>query len=104
MIKLSGKIKNLQETISYGNEKKFDKRVFWLQEATGEYPNCWLLEFWQDDCKMGDSLDEGDYVTCFIDIKGKIYTKKDGSGESVINSLKCWNIEKDGKAFKEIKK
>jgi hypothetical protein len=44
----------------------------------------------------------GDFVTCYIDIKGK-YWEKEGR-EGVINTLKCWNIEKDGKSFKEISK
>ena len=31
------------------------------------------------------------------------YWEKEGR-EGVINTLKCWNIEKDGKSFKEISK
>lgn len=104
MIKLTGVVKGLQQTISYGsNDKPFNKRIFWVQEITDMYPSTWQLEFWQDDCNMGDSLNEGDFVTCYVDIKGKLFAKKDGSGDGVINSLKCWNIEKDGKPFKAIK-
>ena len=51
---------------------------------------------------MLDSYQEDDYVTCFVDIKGK-YWSRDGK-EGVMNSVKCWNIEKDGKPFKELMK
>ena len=50
---------------------------------------------------MIDSYDLGDYVTIYIDLKGK-YWSKDGK-EGITNTLKCWNIEKDGVPFKEIK-
>ena len=56
-----------------------------------------------EDTSMPDSYREGDYVTCYIDLKGKSFDKRDGSGEAVINTLKCWNIEKDGKTYKELK-
>jgi hypothetical protein len=49
---------------------------------------------------MIDSYKAGDFVTAYIDIKGK-YWEKNGK-EGVMNTLKCWNIEKDGKPYKEI--
>jgi len=104
MIKLSGKIHKIFETESFGNqEKKFEKKLFWLQEAAGEskYANTWAMELWNQDIPMMDSLHEGDYVTCFVDVKGKYYEKN--GREGVIVSLKCWNFEKDGKTFKELK-
>lgn len=103
MIKLTGVIKKMEQTQEVGkSEPKFRKRIFLLQEITDMYPNTWLVEFWQDDCKMGDSYNEGDFVTCYVDIKGKPFIKQDAK-ESAINSLKCWNVEKDGKTYKAIK-
>lgn len=101
MIKISGKIKSIFESETFGN---FEKRVMWLEEVSDKYPSTWQLELWQTDCPMADSYNVGDYVTCYIDIKGKAYTNKTTGNEAVMNTLKCWNIEKDGKTYKEIKK
>lgn len=104
MIKLTGKIKKIFEPVVFGD---FEKRVIWLEEETNgqRYPNTWQLELWKEDSKMLDSYNEGDYVTCFVDIKGKLISKeksRDGD-EWVSNTLKCWNIEKDGKLHKALK-
>ena len=100
MIKVSGKIKKIFTTEVYGN---FEKRFIWLEEITDKYPNTWQLELWQNDCIMADSYKEEDFITAYLDIKGKYWSKDDGK-EGVMNTLKCWNIEKEGKTFKEIKK
>lgn len=103
MIKLTGVLKQMNNTIAYGKaDKPFNKRTFVLQEITDMYPNTWQLEFWQDDCQMGDAYNEGDFLTCYVDIKGKSFIKQDGA-EGVINSLKCWNVEKEGKTYKAVK-
>ena len=98
MIKLQGKIRRIFDSNVFGN---FEKRVMWLDEVSETYPNTWQLEFWNKDCVIPDSYKEGDFVTCYIDIKGKLFSKKDGE-EGVGNTLKCWNIEKDGVSFKKL--
>jgi len=97
MIKLSGKIKKVFSTESFSN---FEKRTFWLEEVTDKYPNTFQLELWKHDCAMIDNYELGDFVTVYVDIKGKYWNKnyKDG----VMNTIKCWNIEKEGKLFKQI--
>lgn len=99
MTKLQGKIKQVFETEIKNN---FTKRIFWIEEIGEKFANTFKLELWKDDCNMIDNYKVGDYVTVYIDIKGKLY-EKDGTS-FVNNTLKCWNIEKDGKAFKEINK
>jgi hypothetical protein len=104
MIKLSGKIIEMFPMESFGTrEKPFKKVIFWLQEISDMYPNSWQLEFWQEDCTMASTYKVGDFVTCYVDIKGKLFEKRDGSGQGIITSLKCWNVEKEGKTYKEIK-
>ena len=98
MIKLQGKIKKVFDSETFNS---FEKRVFWLDDVSETYPNIWQLELWNKDCVMIDSYKVGDFVTVYIDIKGK-YWARDGK-EGVMNTLKCWNIEKEGKAYKEIK-
>jgi hypothetical protein len=103
MIKLTGKIQKIFQTEVRGSaDKPFSKRLFWLQEVSDKYPSIWQLELWQGDCTMIDAFGVGDYVTCYIDIKGQHWSK-DGR-EGVMNTLKCWNFEKDGKTVKEITK
>jgi hypothetical protein len=102
MDKLSGIITKKFDTQSFGT---FEKRKFWLEEVTNSerFPNTWELELWKADCSLLDNYKVGDYVICYIDIKGKIIPKgKDG--EWVANSLKCWNFEKEGTLAKKIEK
>lgn len=97
MIKLSGKIKKVFSTETFSN---FEKRTFWLEEVSDKYPNTFQLELWKQDCPMIDNYELGDFVTVYIDIKGKYWNKNDKEG--VMNTIKCWNIEKEGKPFKQI--
>ena len=100
MIKISGKIKRVFDSETFGADKTFEKRNFWLEDISDKYPNTWQLELWKQDCVMIDSYKVGDFVTAYIDIKGK-YWERNGK-EGVMNTLKCWNIEKEGKPYKEI--
>jgi hypothetical protein len=50
---------------------------------------------------MIDNYKEGDFIIAYIDLKGILWEEKDGK-EQVKNTLKCWNIEKDGVTFKKI--
>lgn len=98
MIKLSGKIKEVFETQTFNS---FQKRIFWLEDINEKYPNTWALELWKDDVEMIDNYKKGDFITCYIDIKGKYWESANGKS-GVMNTLKCWNIEKDGKLEKQI--
>lgn len=103
MIKITGTIKKVFPTEVKSNG--FHKRIFWLDDDTEKYPNVFQFELWKDDVIMIDSYEVGDVVTCFIDLKGR-YWNKEVNGkieqEGVMNSLKCWNIEKNGKPFKKM--
>jgi hypothetical protein len=98
MIKISGTIKKIfpTEKLSGG----FEKRLFWLKDNDELYPNVFQLELWKQDVTMIDGYNEGDELICYIDLKGK-HWQRDGR-EGVMNSLKCWNFEKDGKIHKKI--
>ena len=39
MIKISGKIKRVFESETFGIEKPFEKRNFWLEDISDKYPN-----------------------------------------------------------------
>jgi hypothetical protein len=97
MIKLEGKINRINPTNTY---KDFDKRTFWFELNDNGYVDVIQLELWKKDCEMIDSYKVGDQVTVFIDIKGKIWNKE--GKELVTNTIKCWNIEKEGVSYKKI--
>lgn len=91
---LQGLILKILKTEKIGD---FWKRVFWLQEKPSEenkWPNTWALELWHDDTMDIDDFKIGDPVRCHVDIKGKLLTRKGTDQEFIINTLKCWRIEK----------
>lgn len=98
MITLSGVITRIFETKEFNN---FPKRVFWLDDKAEKFGNEWELMLWKKDVEMIDNYKVGDFVTVYIDIKGSKWVGRDGE-ERVTNTLKCWNIEKDGQLFKPI--
>lgn len=101
MIKISGRICKIYPTVT--RSESFRKRIFWLAEQATEYaPNTWELELWNKDCDMIDAYNVGDFVTCYIDIKGKQYTKANGE-QAIMNTIKCWNFEKDGISVKNVR-
>jgi hypothetical protein len=97
MLKLEGKIKKVFETKNYTN---FQKRMFWLDDCADKFRNVWCLELWKADCEMINNYKEGDWITAYVDIKGLIW--EENGTEVAKNTLKCWNIEKDGQTFKKI--
>lgn len=99
MIKINGTIKKIlpTQTLSGG----FEKRIFWMQDDDPKFPNTFQLECWKADTIMLDEYKVEDKITCYIDLKGKQFPGRDGE-DKVTNTLKCWNIEKDGKLWKKI--
>ena len=89
-ITLTGRIKRIfpAEII-----KSFEKRIMWLEETDGQYPQTYQLEFQQGGCNTLDSFQAGQTVTCSVDVRGR-YWSKDGK-EGVMNTLKCWKITAD---------
>jgi Domain of unknown function (DUF3127) len=98
MLKIEGKIKKVFDSVTYTN---FEKRIFWLDDCAEKFRNIYALELWKNDCTMIDNYKEGDFIIAYIDLKGILWEEKDGK-EQVKNTLKCWNIEKDGVTFKKI--
>ena len=99
MIKIFGTIEKIFPTEIKGNG--FEKRIFWLKDNDEKFPNTFQLECWKADTPMLDSYSVGDKVTCYIDLKGKLFLGRDGE-DKVTNSMKCWNIEKEGKTWKKM--
>jgi hypothetical protein len=99
MIKITGTIKKILPTQAMSGG--FEKRIFWLLDDDQKYPNNFQLECWKADTIMLDDYNEGDKIIAYVDLKGKLFTGRDGE-EKIMNTMKCWNIEKDGKMWKKI--
>lgn len=89
--KFIGTIVTIFPVETFGN---FEKRVVWVLDSSGKFPNTYAVEFWQNDVNMMDSYRAGDNVEMSIDVRGN-HWKKNGK-EGVINTLKCWRVEKVG--------
>jgi len=62
-------------------------------ETAGQYPQLLQIEFVQDKCELLDKFSEGQDVTIGINLRGREYDKKDGSGKGYFNSIQGWNIK-----------
>jgi len=89
-MEVSGKIKWLDETKTYG-EKGFRKRevVITTEER---YPQHILVEFIQDNCDLLDSFQIGQNVKIGINIKGREWVNPQGETK-YFNSIQGWRID-----------
>lgn len=103
MVKVTGNITKIFDTkVELGRDgKEFKKRIIWIKENSEKFPSDLSLEAWLKDVEMIDNYKEGDLVTCYLDIKGRKFMGRDGE-EKITNTLKVWNIEKDGVLYKKI--
>ena len=84
---LTGKVKLLQETQTFGSG--FQKREIVVTVEEGKYPQDICLEFVQDKINLLDSLSVGQEVTVTFDIRGREYNGR------YYNNLQGWKISAD---------
>lgn len=90
---LTGLIRNIFPEEAYGNsERQFRKTIVWLQEINTKYPQCWSVEFFNDDAKVLKHYDTGTLVNVNIAVLGKLSTKN--GEEKVFNTIRALKIEK----------
>ena len=80
---LSGKVKLLQETQTFGSG--FQKREIVVTVEDGKFPQEICLEFVQDKINLLEGIEPGQDVTVTFDIRGREY-----------NNLQGWKIAADG--------
>jgi hypothetical protein len=72
---------------------KFKKReVILVTEPSSQYPQHIKVQFSQDKCDLADTLQVGREVTFQINLRGKLYTDKNGN-ENCITNLEVWKVE-----------
>ena len=98
IIKITGKLVYVSPIKKLEN---FEKRTIWVDECAEQYNNVWEFELWKADVNMIENYSIGDTLTFSVDVKGRKYYSSKYQSDAIINTLKCWNITKDGKSFKE---
>lgn len=102
MITLTGKLTQVFE--AQQKTDKFIVRKIWVTDkliGNEKFSNDWEFQLWNSDCTMVDNYNVGDVLTFYVDIRGRVWTRQDGS-QSAQTDIKCWNIEKEGKLYKPI--
>lgn len=73
--------------------EKFKKReVILVTEPSSQYPQHIKVQFSQDKCSLADTLQAGQDVTFQCNLRGKLYTDKNGA-ENCITNLEVWKVE-----------
>jgi len=70
----------------------FKKREFAIEVADGNYPQQVKFQVTQDKTALLDNFKPGQQVKILFNLRGKQYTKKDGTTDYFTN-LDCWRIE-----------
>ena len=90
-IKLTGILTDVFPVENFSN---FSKRPFWVKQPdTEQYPQAWELELHTRDIDRLKGIFSGDLIECEVAIKGKRFTRKNGNGDGIINTLQCIGIK-----------
>ena len=92
-MEVSGKIKWLDETKTYGNNG-FRKRELVITTEE-QYPQHILVEFIQDKCDLLDAFQMGQNVKIGINLRGREWVNPQGETK-YFNSIQGWRIETVG--------
>ena len=94
-MEVSGKIKWLDETKTYGNNGFRKREVVVTTEE--QYPQHILVEFVQDKCDLLNSFQLGQNVKIGINLRGREWVNPQGETK-YFNSVQGWRIEAVGAA------
>ncbi|MEK9604231.1 MAG: DUF3127 domain-containing protein [Flavobacteriaceae bacterium] len=94
-MEVSGKIKWLDETKTYGNNGFRKREVVVTTEE--QYPQHILVEFIQDKCDLLNAFQMGQNVKIGINLRGREWVNPQGETK-YFNSIQGWRIEAAGDA------
>ncbi len=94
-MEVSGKIKWLDETKTYGNNGFRKREVVITTEE--QYPQHILVEFIQDKCDLLNAFQMGQNVKIGINLKGREWVNPQGETK-YFNSVQGWRIEVVGES------
>ena len=90
-MELSGKIKWIDETKTYGSNGFRKREVVITTEE--QYPQHILIEFIQDKCDVLNTYQVGQDVKIGINLRGREWVNPEGQTK-YFNSIQGWRIEK----------
>ncbi len=90
-MEVSGKIKVLSDTQTFGNNGFRKREVVVTTEE--QYPQMIMVEFIQDKCDLLDSFKIGDDVKININLRGREWINPEGVAK-YFNAIQGWRIEK----------
>lgn len=90
-MEITGKIKKIDETRTYGTSG-FRKRELVITTEE-QYPQMLMVEFVQDKCDLLNSYNVGDDVKVNINLRGREWINPEGEAK-YFNSIQGWRIEK----------
>ena len=91
-MEITGKIKFIDETKTYGNNG-FQKREL-IITTDDDYPQPICIEFVQDKCTLLDGYSVGQEVKVGINLKGREWKSPEGETK-YFNSIQGWRIDGD---------
>lgn len=89
-MEVSGKIKWIDETKTYGNNGFRKREVVVTTEE--QYPQQILIEFIQDKCELLNTYQVGQNVKIGINLRGREWTNPEGETK-YFNSIQGWRID-----------
>jgi len=89
-MEVSGKIKWIDETKTYGNNGFRKREVVITTEE--QYPQQILIEFIQDKCELLNTCQVGQNVKIGINLRGREWTNPEGETK-YFNSIQGWRID-----------
>ena len=89
-MEVSGKIKWIDETKTYGNNGFRKREVVITTEE--QYPQQILIEFIQDKCELLNTYQVGQNVKIGINLRGREWTNPEGETK-YFNSIQGWRID-----------
>lgn len=90
-MEITGKIKKIDETKSYG-ASGFKKREL-VVTTDEQYPQMLLVEFVQDKCDLLNNYNVGEDVKVSINLRGREWVNPEGEAK-YFNAIQGWRIEK----------
>ena len=89
-MEVTGKIKWIDETKTYGNNGFRKREVVITTEE--QYPQQILIEFIQDKCELLNNYQVGQNVKIGINLRGREWTNPEGETK-YFNSIQGWRID-----------
>ena len=89
-MEVTGKIKWIDETKTYGNNGFRKREVVITTEE--QYPEQILIEFIQDKCELLNNYQVGQNVKIGINLRGREWTNPEGETK-YFNSIQGWRID-----------